>query len=428
MSSTIQKFDLLKFLPSFWSTQTAEGESEKIFSLATLPANINVVEQFVETTKNIFGGEKAFTGNAQFTFNFSEVYVTDSVPNKNPAKVLPANQSDLLDDPNFFYIIKFEKLYIPYSIQTQNRLLFLGIDFYYAFNYLWFVENPITLFPEGAVNVHEKEEFSNSLYNFTFGTNTAFKNIDLISNYLRNTQNRKSLKLALASILNLPVIRKGGYLYGKKIYNDHVAYVFENESINVYYEHEHLYPGAIYEKDQLIDDPIFVLTKTTPDWYKVINWSDGLSLDNFTHFNGLSLKNEAVNIEAVSINTKYNKIHVRFPLNEEIPGTADKYWAHIHEVEDTTGNFLNDILELQNVGDTKQENAIDLFFRLLLNRIGIIIIVDETKTAFTDEAILFLRQNIPFGHVPFIFNSEIPAITTDKDKFLVSSNFNTLQQ
>jgi len=445
MITGINRYNVLGSLASFWSTQTADAEYSKIISLVATSLHNQVNDKLLSLIQNMSGVEAGNVGNTQFKFKQNSVLVTESVPGEVPEKLYPAAEFDALSLPERYYILPYCELNIPKLIRTSKGKLALGIDFYYANEYLWFTENPLTLFEDYTIHIEESSNFNNSNYNYIYNTSNLYNNIDYVAKYLRYDQTPKALKLALAAICKLPIIRKGGVLRSIVEHPDHVTYVFEDETVNVYYEHTRLISGASYAADSLIDAPLVVLNNTPQnnDWYRRITWNKGLSLDAYSPFTGLTLEDKPASAFVSSFNTTYNKPHIIIDIaSSEVIGEGNtkfnnngafqKYWEYIHSVEAETGYFLNDIIGLQasssaDIGVTKKVNPIDVYFEAILKQKGLIVLFDEYKTPFYQDGVDFLNSNKPFGYIPITFVSETSSLINEDSNCIIDNNLNLIE-
>jgi hypothetical protein len=342
---------------------------------------------------------------------------------------------------------------VPLSILSDTKLMLLGTDFFIqADRYIYFRQDPRTIFPAGSYTV-VKGFATNHRPWISFFTQTVAPGYDdIVVNYMRHNQTPEMLRLVLSVVGGLSLIRRGGELrqiIESKTNVKEVTYVFDDEAVRVAYPHTRLILGHAYTPNTVVGDAVKVIQAdgSNRSWWREIDWRGGMVLDPIIpEFKDLPLPDRwvvAYNAGQDAGSVDGSKVHARLRLSDNYDAES-AYWAAVAARETSTGFYLNRILGLDNEAEGtfasfmeqhaanvelqtrmnwtveqpqlaslpggKQVNALDVFFESVLRTVGMVIALDLAGLPKQKELFDFLTRERPAGGCPVIIGFAPPVI------------------
>jgi hypothetical protein len=461
---------LFQTLGSFWTS--VFRDRDKVRVLLETDLRTNIFGQFNQAVQNYAGDARlaALTRHVFVPFEQNDIIETGMQVYDMLAPQFEFGLS--VDGKTTYgdYRIRYWALplqdVLPVAIQARDRQLLVGVDFFIQSNrYIFFRQDPRLLFPPSSYLVVRGYERVNRPY-ISFFTQTETPGYDdLVTQYFRRLQTPQYFRLALASVAGLGIIRRGGELLSiTPTYNNtgEVIYCFPTESVRVNYAHDSLVVGQKYDPLTVIGDVIQVVQADRKQnaWWRQINWRGGLTLDPLIPgARSLPLPDVwtvAYNAGQDPGSSDGSKVHAQLRLSNDF--YAEKvYWDRVRLDETRTGFYLNNVIGLGNetpdenpttpdtyeklllatqatndlnfqlgipleqpdVGalpQTKQVNALDVFFQAVLGDVGLVIAFDQNQMARQKEVFDFLSREMPVGGCPIIIGF-VHNIIDDYDSF-----------
>lgn len=401
MNTELNRDEIFANLGSFWYSNLGETAKGQAKSISTLPLYSTLNTQLVNALGNLYGKERFNVKHIIHKFTLPSIVVTDKSPGEDPTPYYP----NTTPSEDLFYVIPFTKNIKVLSILSKYEEMVTGVHFYHSNNHLWFRKNPKDLFTNNTIHILFGNSETVSFLNYPLKSYDVSINTSYLSDYYRNEQSPRKFILALAAAMRLPIITETSVLIDRKVFGDRTVYYFDNETITVDYDHTPLEVGKVYFADTLIGDPIKFHTYTTrsPEWYRDLDWSSGLSLDNLTKYKGLLLPDELRT--ATLVEKDGDNIHVRIDIDYSNQTIFDNYWEDVKRREKETGYYLNNIIGFSPsdaIGSTKQVNPLEVYFEGLLKKKGVVIYLDNSKIGDISSGIEFIKRELYFGIVPII--------------------------
>lgn len=436
---------------SFWTTVFAE--TENVRSLLETSLRTNMLGQLDQIVRDFSGQHNKAAWRRHVSIGFDSDSIAQAgmqTYGLSDSDVVFGNdlQHDLVygQDRVQYWVLPLDSI-LPLAIQSLDRLLLLGVDFFVqADRWLYFRQDPRTLFPDHRYLVTRGVDLQHqSAVSFFTQVNVA-QHEDVLVSFTRQWRTPAFFRRAMAIVGGAGWLRYGGVLRGKfalpnKPWVTH--YVFDQEIVQVDYDHTPLEIGSIYPADMIVGDVLRVLLPVPGKvWWRQVDWKGGLSLDPLLPaFPGLS----AVDTWAVAYPTYSDagsvdgsKAHARIQLSGNY-AAENRYWEQVAINETNTGCYLNSVLGLpddpdrffekmvaetdvvnqvnQNLGlpqetpavqtlpTAAQVNVLDVFFLTVLQQVGLVIYIDQTRLRNIQPVCDFLRREMPVDACPIVFGT-----------------------
>ena len=242
----------------------------------------------------------------------------------------------------------------PIRIIDSNGHAYLsGSVFDTKRGFLVFRQDPATLFPDRVAQLQAYVQYPYHPFEYPLGCVNLFPQ-DNVYQYLRNSQTIESFKRALANVAGLAVIPKDSELIG--VYGD--IYVFTDYTLHIPYDHTPLSPG-LYSEGTVIGD--LQIHGGSGSWWPLLNWDSGLVLGSSLGMSGLTLPYEQRAARVTSQGS--GGLHVRISLDGD-SAVQDLFWDVMHNAEERTGIYLNDVLGMSEVGEEISVNPLEVFMSI----------------------------------------------------------------
>ena len=290
---------------------------------------------------------------------------------------------------------------LPLAIATATRDLVLGIDYTAGVDCLIFSENPSTLFPNNKILTRACLKTCRALLSYTWQVDQAPEGGVHIARYLRDTQSPKQFGLAVAEAAGFRIMPEDAVVRQVIPLRAGCRYIFDQGAIDAVYPHTPLQAGDELAQHDVIGSPVRLFAAGGASWYRGLDWSEGLSLDQLCQFNGIIVPDRPCRVHAVSQDT--GGLHVRIEL-EGNAEAIDKFWQHIWAGEIRSGRYLNSAIGLQEVGGTSFLNPLDFYFDNLLGARAMVLKFDPAVvgTGYHKRALTFIQREKPVGCIPIV--------------------------
>ncbi|NDB65853.1 MAG: hypothetical protein EB168_09325 [Euryarchaeota archaeon] len=410
--------DSLKIAGTFWSERLQDRM--QAYHLVGACYKSAVLSMFKNTARRLTNEHKEMIEGAVLTFDPFDVFRTggaltdpdlklDAAPNALQS-ISKLNEGGLGDwglqlrpvrispeDPRK-YLVE------PVLLDSMSRPLVRDVDFHVHNGLLLFHQDPRHLFPDNTIPFALGELERESIHSFPLGSVEA-RDTKFVTRYARVSQSPGDFALAAASVGGLEIVPKNSVLRHKVVQRDRTVYTFEDFVMHVTYPHTELTEGVRYTKGHIIGDGLKLNhhTGADPHWWRKINFRGGLSLGTLAGKKGVTVPDKHVR-------AWLDGKHLRLAL-EGAPDEVTAYWDSVAAVEDATGTYLNDLVQLE-AGQETQLNALDLFFEGFLDLKTIILEIDAGTVTDLSALLRFIDTNKPVGSLTLVL-LEYPAIDSD---------------
>ncbi len=464
----VRRSQIYRLLGSFWTS--VFKDRDQVRTLVDMAFRNRVEGDFQAQVANIAGdvGKASLVTYLEVPFRAVDVFQTGMFVFNDPD--LDREYGTSFDAEIIYnsfriryYVLPLSAI-IPLRIQTKERALILGTDFFISGGqWLMFREDPRVIFPTGNYLVIKGwNNQYRSAVSYLTKTETP-GNDDIIVQWMRRFQTPQYFKLALAAVGRLGIIRKGGELKSvSRNAEGLVTYAFEDETVRVSYEHEQLIPGQVYSPNTVIGDVIQVLQAGSRHeaWWRQFDWRGGLSLDPLLPgFHGLALRDVptiAYNAGQEKNSANGSKVHARVVLSDDFDSES-KYWEFVESRERQLNQYINQVIGLgeetdggdATVNDTYaklvastseanafnvrmgwpkeqpafaslpqsvETNALDAFFQILLSQVSLVVGIDIARLPNPKAVYSFLNRELPAGATNIIFGY-MSSMPTDRVQF-----------
>ena len=461
---------MLRTIGSFWSSVFREKEQVRVLLEAGL--RTTVLGSFNQSVQNLAGDVRLGSLVRHVFVPFEQNDVIETGAQVYDSQSIMFAYGEYTDAPTAFgdYRIKYWALplttVMPISIQALDRQLLIGVDFFIqAGRFIYFRQDPRTLFPPGAYLVVRGYDLSYRSYISFFTQTQSTEHEDLVTNYFRGMQTPQNFKLAMAAVGGLGIIRKGGKLLSIAQTGNNTSetiYVFADEVVRVNYGHEPLQLGATYAPLTVIGDiiQVFQADRRQTAWWRQLNWRGGLTLDPLIPgARSMSLPDAWTYAYSAGQDVGSaggSKVHAQLKLSPDFY-LEKEYWDRVRVAETRTGHYLNSVLglaeEVEDSNPTSAEtydkllaateaanvlnlqlgypletpdvaslpgaklvNALDVFFQAALDQVGMVIAFDQKRLDRQKQVFDFLAREMPIGGCPVIIGF-VPDVIDDFDRF-----------
>lgn len=250
---------------------------------------------------------------------------------------------DVYNGGNVPFWILPVKTVVPYAIQTPQRKLLAGIDFFvHKDEFILFRQNPAELFEnQNYLITHGRRPYlsllARSAHAHTKGP------VNEVVRYVRSDQTLLQFRRALCQLAGLAVLPTEQLLVQKTVNALETIYTFTDDVLRVDYPHVPLMAGRLYPAGTVIGPGIQVFHGNEwPQWWRAVDWKGGISLDPLLSTKGLFLFDFDVPAYGIGQDDveDVDTIHARFPVSGSY--WRDKeFWTDAAARETKQGTYLN---------------------------------------------------------------------------------------
>jgi hypothetical protein len=296
------------------------------------------------------------------------------------------------------YVIPFPAGVFPSVIRSDLGDLAVGLDFTIGEQCLVFNELPGKLFPQNFMLVLGAESSTCAPLSFTWQVDDLKTPGLHIAHYLRQSQSFSAFRLACLEVAGIRLLPREGILQDIKTAGGTSHYIFEDFVIEASYPHTALEIGTFYPKNHPIGDAVQLFGPTGGAWWRVLDWSQGLSMDELCPFKGLVIPDQRVGFGWTGGEF--------FPIQGD-GVSRTRYWEHVRQAELTTGHQWTDA-----VADGSYLNPIDVFFQHLLGSRAVLVRLDPDSLGkpATNRLLEFIQRERPIGSVVITSTQNLAAI------------------
>jgi hypothetical protein len=311
---------------------------------------------------------------------------------------------------------------IPQVITSKNGDLVAGVDFNVGRGFIQLRVHPDELFEKNIIPVKFGLKKVPSSFNYARSIDSSNVGGHHVINYYRSKQTSSYFERAIAEAIGLSIMPFTSVLREVIPYCDGYYYIFDDGGFLADYDHPPLIKGELYEEGLVIGELVKIHAKTNMDknWYRAVDWSEGLMFKGLTRFfPDLIIPDEVRRIQAAELSgipgaplfNDYPQLHF------DIDGPAfqvERFWTKLWETERLFhakyGVWLKDVVSevtqtapISSVGDTRDVNLLDLYFQAYLQERAMII---ELRTQHLGGrhkvALNFINREKPTGSVVMI--------------------------
>lgn len=283
-----------------------------------------------------------------------------------------------VEDLRVKWIVPIPQNIRPTVIAVGSRFLVLGIDFVLQQGALIFREDPFKLFSsQGKIHVVSAWKQQSFLLDYTLQVDHPAPSQQKVAYFYRSVQTAHSLRDALAEVAGRLVMSDGFEVAEVQQWCDAMIYISKDgRRLEIPYHHTPYQVGDFIAAGAILGGGIRVGggRQDQPHWYREFNFGEGLPSSVVSPFPDLLIPDQPVRFEAYE--DTGSKLHVR----PHLPGddaVRENYWHWIKQAELASGYYLNDILNIGDVGDSVYVNGLDFYFENGLNMFALIVELDE---------------------------------------------------
>jgi hypothetical protein len=313
------------------------------------------------------------------------------------------------DDARPLYFLPIEGNILPAVIATNDKELTVNTSFITNNGYIIFFEDPAVLFPDNFIFCRSALVLESHVMDYTYQVDNLYSSGYYVTRYMRDTHSPVALRLALAEVAGLPIVKQDSILLAYYENPNFTVYEFDNEVLKVpsYIEHTQLTVGTTYSAGTIIgEDYIKVFSPANTSynpWYRTAElddvWSvNGLDLSAVTPFT-VSLPDTTGTFAANG--TPSTTAHL---LLTGLTGSQTAaYWNFVRQSESHTDRFLANI---SGVTAGATANIIDFYFENMLQYSSVIIKLRtmELGSEIHGNVISFIQRDLPINVTPFILS------------------------
>lgn len=287
------------------------------------------------------------------------------------------------------------------SIQTTDKRLIAGYDFFSEFGKLVFPVNPAQLFPDMTLMVYSFVKRTRNLYSYSLRLDDVYGPVDRVMHYYRVTQSPKAFYLATAQAVGFAVVREDCSIQKVLPFHGGCIYVTDKGIYETPYKHFQLPIGTFVEEGTVIGgDELFRLLLPSDEWPG--NLGD-LNLDGILPVKGLKAPDSPIRL--------YDSEGNYAPAYIGSEGALQAYWDYIRQYTEQSGaepssdtqDNTETVNAIQHVRTTVCPN------KLLVACIN----YDAIPATMLLRLETFMQRELPVGSV--LTTADMPITISEKD-------------
>lgn len=306
------------------------------------------------------------------------------------------------------YFVPIPNNILPVSIATKDKELTVGTSFITNSGYVLFYDDPSVIFENDIIFCRCALVTESHIMDYVYQVDNLYSSGHYVARYMRATHSPVALRLALAEIAGLPIIKEDGVL--QAIYTDYdsATYQFDTSVLHVpgYIDHTPLVIGDTYNAGTIIGEDYVKIysaanVSTTP-WYRTSDlaseWSaNGLNLSSVVPFTSVKLLD--------TVGTFSNNGGVSSPQHLLLSGltgsSTASYWNFVKQSEKHTNKYISSV---SGVTGGATANAIDFYFNNMLQYNALIIKLRtmELGSEIHSNVLSFIQRDLPINVTPII--------------------------
>lgn len=280
------------------------------------------------------------------------------------------SSGEILVDPSQSEWLRRYLVPIPFdltviSIRTiKGEELVTGLNFTQGPGVIALSQHPDELFECGGIYIVSALQKQAHLLDYPMAVEPFCGSAAPLSNYARASQSAAQFLRALGTACDFVLAPQDGVVLAVKRSVAGYHYQFHFGEITIDYPHVVLEAGDAVNAGDIIGQPIQIhhaRTNGDTGWWRMLSWADGISLDYACPFRGLTVLNENRLAYATE---ETDDVHARFAL-EGPTDVQDRFWYAVKRNELLTGKYLNAVIGLADLNDTKSVNPMQIFFDYL---------------------------------------------------------------
>lgn len=332
--------------------------------------------------------------------------------NDNGGLRMPVEDRDIeltADEARLLYYVPIAINITPVAIATVTKELTIGTGFLTAPGYILFYESPNELFPDSQILCRSAYLRESHLMDYTYQVDNIYTGGEYMAQYMRASHSATALRLAIAEIAGLPIIKTESIL--EAVYYNTVSTIYEFDTcvlrVPDYIAHTPLTVGTTYAAGTIVGaDYVKVYSKsngTSTPWYRhedlTSTWaSTGLVLSSLTPFNSV-IASDVTGTFSINGATGSGTAHLK--LSGITGSSTGSYWAFVRQSEIHTSKYIANV---PGVTAGATANVIDFYFdnMLTFNSVIIKLRTQELGSEIHENVLSFLRRDLPINVTPII--------------------------
>lgn len=287
------------------------------------------------------------------------------------------------------------------SIQTSDKRLIAGYDFFSEFGKLVFPVNPAQLFPDMTLIAYSFIKRTRNLYSYSLRIDDVYGPVDRVMHYYRVTQSPRAFYLAAAQAAGFAVARENCYVQKVLPFHSGCIYVTDKGTYEAPYKHFQLPIGTFIEEGTVIGgDELFRLLLPSDEWPG--NLGD-LNMDGILPVKGLKAPDSPIRL--------YDSEGNYAPAYTGSEEALQAYWDYIHQyAEQSDASASSDTQD-----NTETVNAIQhVRTTVCPNKLLVACInYDTIPATMLLRLETFMQRELPVGSV--LTTADMPITISEKD-------------
>lgn len=277
------------------------------------------------------------------------------------------------------------------AVYTKDSVLLAGLDFYRSLDRLLFRQHPAVLFEDGVLRVAARAPRMDNVA-YTARVEGSMDVVQAAAVIMRQGPTVKRLQTLVDAMTGVIELREPGVVQQCIPLGAGARYVFEHQDLLVPFDHALLEPGTMLPAGYKFGEVIRLAEQggQGPNWWRALNLSDGLLLDDVCPVKGITMPADPVRaVGYLDGDTVRVKLDVRGS-----PEQVERYQAFCRDVERRKESQLADLLGITTAGQTKYVDGLDLLFRHVFGRRVILVLA---RTDAPAHVLKTLRDMTPLS-------------------------------
>lgn len=289
-------------------------------------------------------------------------------------------QAQLSSGLRLVYGLRVPKDILVTSIKTKDAILLLNIDFKATYGFIWFQQNPISLFPSMKMMAQSYTQRRKNILSYTLGLGEVYGDITEIIKYYRVNQSPSQFLKAAAQACGIPVIQQDDIITAIVPLYQGYSYITQTGTrYDATYPHTQLSVGDHLIKGQLIGNMLDMIlpNQEVPDYIEEIH------LQNSCPVPGIKVPNKDIQIydEEGNFKPAYTGRHL------------NKYLQYLEAFNNNNNNQVDSTV-------SRTQNGVEHFRSVIAKNRAIILVLNKNMPNQMALSLLsFIGKNAPIGSV-----------------------------
>lgn len=427
MITSLSKPKAFRTLGSVWSSHTTSEGLARARTLSTLPLTTSLSDTLGVAINSLLNLGPAVRRNVPLHVRKDRVVIT----RVGPFDVTEVNDFPWITEDNHWLMTEEGWMFVPEDFDSDpfahartwyrvpwegyDRVLSIlsdgvaflpDIDFVQLHGWLWFKSGPVKTLGNKALACVEVAPVSTVSYLAGLDRMTRDES-QYVIRLLRTSQDVGAYKTALRVVAGDKAVTKVSEVVGyREDPAGNMNVVTTSGTLSLDHAINPVAGGMLRAGGAVGDrSRVFAYDGVNRDWWRVLDWTDGLDAKFVTNFEGFTFPGTPVT--AWVEGETGGVLHVRYHLDGD-PVTVEKFWEHVEAQEVRTGKSLADVMPgLTSVGDTTPVVPVALLFEYALWRTAIVLKLDPERVINLNEVKTFATENLPVGKLLITQEGEI---------------------